>query len=160
MQKSMTLQQNLAGIHILLILSKSSAEQVSLMIHLPRQNLGCSHMICQGLMNQADSKQSEEQLSSQEDEKWSELRYILLYMITLYENFEKILWLSKTLLVQRITFGVILVIRTTFESSGTTGWLRIWIPDLVTPLKNKIPAGSSSHSSCRMNETGKYSVTN
>ena len=38
-----------------------------------------------------------------------------LYMITLYENFEKILWLSETLLVQRTTFEVILVVRTTFD---------------------------------------------
>ena len=48
-------------------------------------------------------------------------------MITSYENFEKILLLSKTLLVQRTIFGVILLVRTAFESSGTTGRLRIWI---------------------------------
>ena len=49
-------------------------------------------------------------------------------MITSYENFEKILWLSKTLLIQRTTFGVILLVRMAFESSGTTGQLQIWIP--------------------------------
>ena len=49
-------------------------------------------------------------------------------MITSHENFEKILWLSKTLLVQRTTFGVILLVRMAFESSGMTGQLQIWIP--------------------------------
>ena len=49
-------------------------------------------------------------------------------MMTSYENFEKIFWLSKTLLVQRMTFRVILLVRAAFESSGMTGRLRIWIP--------------------------------
>ena len=52
-------------------------------------------------------------------------------MITWYENFEKILWLSKTLLIQRTTYRVNLLVRTAFESSGTTGRLRIWIPEKV-----------------------------
>ena len=51
-------------------------------------------------------------------------------MVTSYEKFEKLLWLSKTSLVQRTTFGVILLVRTAFELSGTTGRLQIWITTL------------------------------
>ena len=46
---------------------------------------------------------------------------IIMYTITSYENFEKILWLSKTFLVQRTTFGVILLLHMTFQLSGMTG---------------------------------------
>ena len=36
--------------------------------------------------------------------------------------------MSETLLVQRMTSGIILLVRTAFELSGMSGRLRIWIP--------------------------------
>ena len=75
-----------------------------------------------------------------------ELRDILLYTITSYEHFGKILWLSNTLLVQRTTFGVILVVRTTFELTGTTGRLRIWIPATNPFMKSSQACASGFNS--------------
>ena len=42
-------------------------------------------------------------------------------MITFYENYEKVLRLIKTLLIQRTTFGVILLVHMAFELSGRPG---------------------------------------
>ena len=48
--KQQLLKFDNTGIHIH-FLSKSLTRQVSLMIHLPRQNLGCPHVTCQGLVS-------------------------------------------------------------------------------------------------------------
>ena len=45
--------------------------------------------------------------------------------------FEKILWLSKTSLVRRVTFGVFLIVNMRLESSGTTGSMDPWSPLLL-----------------------------
>ena len=122
---------------IFIFLTKSSAGQESLMIHLPGQTFGCPHVICRGLVSLSVVKSSPPQTHCSWQKfclfwilKVSSGREVIRTQVhtTSYENFEKILWLSKTLLVSRETFGVILVVRTTFESSGTTGRLRMWFP--------------------------------
>ena len=47
----------------------------------------------------------------------------------------KILWLSETSLIQRMTVGVISIVHARLYSSGTTGRLRIWIPDKSNSLQ-------------------------
>ena len=46
----------------------------------------------------------------------------------------KILWLRETSLIQRMTVGVISIVHARLYSSGTTGRLRIWIPDKSNSL--------------------------